>query len=185
MSAGTKLVMLCVFCTTLGVMRMVATGWLGLGVVLIAATVPGLWFVRLILRDLRGSALIAVVIVGFQWLSGRLDLGLAVAGTLLACVAAAMMLSRTTSPADLLDVLDRWLGRIGLPARPRRRLSLAIALTLRFIPALSARAALLSEAHRARSPRRVGWRLVGPLALGTLDEADTAAEALRARAFLE
>ena len=40
-------------------------------------------------------------------------------------------------------------------------------------------------AHLARSPKRAGWRLVTPLAIGTLDEADQAADALRARAHIE
>ena len=61
----------------------------------------------------------------------------------------------------------------------------AIALTLRFIPAISGRSDVLRLAHLARSPKRPGWRLVTPLAIGTLDEADQAADALRARAHIE
>ena len=185
MAAGAKLALPCAFCTGLGILRWQLSGWLGLGMVLAASAFPGGWFLRLILRDLRAPALIGGAIFGFQWFFGRPELGLSIAGTLLACIGAAMMLSRTTSPADLLAVLDRWLEMVGFPVRPRRRLSLAIALTLRFIPALSGRATLLVEAYRARSPHRLGWRIVGPLTLSTLDEADGTAEALRARAHLD
>ena len=175
MAAGAKLALLCAFCTGLGILRWQLSGWLGLGMVLAASAFPGGWFLRLILRDLRAPALIGGAIFGFQWFFGRPELGLSIAGTLLACIGAAMMLSRTTSPPPPRP----------RPVRPRRRLSLAIALTLRFIPALSGRATLLVEAYRARSPHRLGWRIVGPLTLSTLDEADGTAEALRARAHLD
>jgi biotin transport system permease protein len=42
----------------------------------------------------------------------------------------------------------------------------------------------IADAIRARSPRRPGWRLVVPAALAALDDADHAAEALRARGGL-
>ena len=180
--AAAKLVTLCVFCTALGVMDAPAASWAGLGLVGLLALVPGSWFFRLILGDLKSASLIAGFIVAFQWLAGHLALGLSVAGTLLACIAAAMVCSRTTSPAETQGVVDRGLARLRVGPTARRRMSLSVALTLRFIPALSARADHLAEAYRTRSPRRLSWRIVPPLALGALDEADQAAEALRARA---
>ena len=184
-SAGVKLVVLCVFCTGVSMAGWPGAGWVGLAVVLLGGLALGRWFAGLILRDLKGPALIAALIFGFQWFAGRFDLGVSLAGTLLACISAAMMLSRTTSPAELLDVVDGWLARMRLPRKYRQRLALAIALTLRFIPAISGRSDVLRLAHLARSPKRPGWRLVTPLAIGTLDEADQAADALRARAHIE
>lgn len=180
--AAWKLVALCLFCTVLGVVDWALLSWAAVGLILLVSLVPGRWFLRLVLRDLKMPAVIAVFIIGFQWAFGRPELGLMVAGTLMACIAAAMVFSRTTSPAETLGVVDRGLTRLRVPQVARRRLSLAVALTLRFIPALSARADHLTEAYRARSPRRLSWRIVPPLALGALDEADQAAEALRARA---
>ena len=44
---------------------------------------------------------------------------------------------------------------------------------------------LLSEAWRARSPRRTGWQIVMPLAALAIDDAEHVAEALRARGGVE
>ncbi|WP_158969377.1 energy-coupling factor transporter transmembrane component T family protein [Chachezhania sediminis] len=182
--AGAKLIALCVFCTVIGFLRWPFAGWVGLVVVLGMAVVAGGWFLKLILSDLRPAVVIAALIAIFHAILGDPMQGVAVAGGLLSCIGAAMMLTRTTSPAELLDTVDRWLGGLGVPERPRRRLALAVALTLRFIPALSERAGRLTDAHRSRSPKRPGWRILPPLAIGALDEADRAAEALRARADL-
>ncbi|WP_163025844.1 energy-coupling factor transporter transmembrane component T family protein [Chachezhania antarctica] len=182
--AGWKLVGLCVFCTVIGFAQWVVAGWTGLILVLGAARLEGGWFLRMILGDLKSAALIAALIAAFQLALGSPMKGLEIAGGLLACIAAAMMMTRTTSPAELLDTVDGWLETLGMNERPRRKLALAVALTLRFVPALSERAQRLTEAHRARSPKRAGWRILPPLAIGALDEADRAAEALRARADL-
>lgn len=183
-NAGAKLIALCIFCTLIGFAQWVVVGWAGLVLVLLMARAEGGWFLKLLLGDLKPAAVVAVMIAGFQIALGNPWKGLEVAGGLLACIAAAMMLTRTTSPAELLDVVDGWLEALGLSERPRRKLALAVALTLRFVPALSERALRLTEAHRARSPKRPGWRILPPLAIGALDEADRAAEALRARADL-
>ena len=185
LSAGRKLAALCLFCTAVGMAPWVLAGWVAFGFVLALSLVPGGWFLRLILSDLKGIAFIAALIGGFQWLTGNPFLGLRIAGTLLACVSAAMVFSRTTSPAETLDVIDRLLAACRVGPVLRRRLSLAVAMTFRFIPALSERAGRLTDAHRARAPRRVSWRIVAPLALGALDEADHAAEALRARVQID
>jgi biotin transport system permease protein len=74
--------------------------------------------------------------------------------------------------------LMRPFARLGLPVE---RIALAMAMAVRFVPVLAARAGDLSRAWRARSPRRPRHRLLTPLALAALDEADHAAEALRAR----
>jgi biotin transport system permease protein len=96
-------------------------------------------------------------------------------------VAAANLVTMTTRLTDMITVIERLaapLARLGLPPRT---LALAIALTIRFLPVLSDRLTRISEAWRARSPRRPGWRILTPATLATLDDADQVAEALRAR----
>lgn len=183
--AGRKLVALCLFCTALGAAPWPWAGWLGLALLLALAGRIGAWFLRLLLADLRSIAVIAALIVAWHGATGRMGEGAALAGTLLACIAAASLLNRTTAPSDILATLEDLFEALRIGRRLRQRLALAITLTLRFVPALQDRARVLSEAHRARSPRRIGWRLVVPLALGALDEADRAAEALRARSYLD
>jgi biotin transport system permease protein len=87
----------------------------------------------------------------------------------------------TTRLSDMLDVfqwLARPLRRFGLSPR---RLALACALMVRFIPVMLERFSQISQSWSARSSRRPGWRILVPVTLAALDDADRAAEALRAR----
>lgn len=114
-------------------------------------------------------------------LTGDAAQGTAIALRLITAVAAANLVTMTTRLTDMLATLDRLatpFTRMGLPTR---RLTLAIALTIRFIPVLSDRIEALRSAWSARSPRPPGWRILIPAALAALDEADHVAEALRAR----
>jgi biotin transport system permease protein len=183
--AGAKLAALCGFCTVLTLADTPLVPLLAIGLLLGMAARAGGWFVRAVLGDLKFPALIAAFIAAWHIWMGTAQAGLTLAATLLACIAAATMLSRTTSPAELLSAVDTFLACLRVPQKARRRLALAVALTLRFIPTLSARGRLLIDAHRVRSPRRAGWRVLPPLALGALDEADRTADALRARAHTE
>ena len=62
-----------------------------------------------------------------------------------------------------------------------RALAMAIALTIRFIPVMLDRTVQISESWRARSRRGPGWRILTPVTMAALDDADRMAEALRAR----
>jgi biotin transport system permease protein len=107
--------------------------------------------------------------------------GLAIALRLLAAVAAASLVTMTTPLAAMLALFRRLaapLERLGLSSGA---LALSLALMIRFIPVMLARFDQIAEAWRARSARRVGWRVVGPVALSALDDAARVAEALRAR----
>lgn len=97
-----------------------------------------------------------------------------------AALGAANLVTMTTRLADLQAVV-LWLARPLSPLLPPKALALAIALMLRFIPVMADRAAQLSAAWRARSPRKPRVRLMAPLALSALEDADHVAEALRAR----
>lgn len=97
-----------------------------------------------------------------------------------AAMGAANLVTMTTRLSDL-QALVLWLMRPFARFLPAKPVSIAIALMIRFIPVMGERAARLSDAWRARSPRRARARLVAPLALGALEDADRVAEALRAR----
>ncbi|MBN2631292.1 MAG: energy-coupling factor transporter transmembrane protein EcfT [Rhodobacteraceae bacterium] len=122
---------------------------------------------------------VAVVALWHLW-AGQAQQGGTIVLRMLAAVAAANLVTVTTRLSDMMTVLER-LARPLSPILPPRRLALAIALVIRFIPVLSERMALLAQAFRARSPRRSGWRLLAPAALAALDDADHVADALRAR----
>lgn len=122
---------------------------------------------------------VLVVALWHLWI-GDLSGGAVILLRIVTAVAAANLVTMTTRLSDMLAVFET-LARPLSPLLPPRRLALAFALVIRFIPTLSDRMALLAEAFRARSPRRPGWRLAVPATLAALDGADHAAEALRAR----
>jgi biotin transport system permease protein len=100
---------------------------------------------------------------------------------MVAAVALANFVTMTTRLSDMITVfqaLARPLAALGLSPR---RLALAIALTIRFIPVMLERLAQITDSWRARSPRRPRWRVLVPATLAALDDADRVAEALRAR----
>ncbi len=100
---------------------------------------------------------------------------------MLTAVALANFVTMTTRLSDMIAVfqtLARPLGTLGLSPR---RFAIALALVVRFIPVMLERLTQITQSWRARSPRRPGWRVLVPATLAALDDADRAAEALRAR----
>lgn len=116
--------------------------------------------------------------------TGEIARGAVIALKLTTAVALANLVTMTTRLDAMIAVLERLarpLRHVGLQPHV---LAVSIALVIRFTPVLLARAERLAEAWRARSPRRASWRIVVPLALGALDDAEQVAEAIRARGGL-
>lgn len=101
---------------------------------------------------------------------------------LLSVLLLAASVTATTTIAAFMDVLAKlfWpLERLGL--LKAADLSLAVGLVLRFVPEIAARYEALKEAHRARGvPVRLS-RVLGPLIISTLKDADGIAQAIDAR----
>lgn len=162
-----------------------APGWgalaLGLGVLALAAGVAWGWglgpvWARLF-RPLWPFALLLVVWHGVT--ATPLE-GAVILTRMAVAVGAANLVTMTTRLSDL-QALVLWAARPFGRVLPAKALALAIALMIRFIPVMADRAGQLRLAWRARSPRRAPVRLIAPLALSALDDADHVAEALRAR----
>ncbi|MFM7334704.1 MAG: CbiQ family ECF transporter T component [Tabrizicola sp.] len=158
--------------------------------VVLAVIFAGVWLAFLPLGGAEAAHLprrlwplwpFVLVIGGWHLFRGTPEAGLAVVLRMVTMFAAATLLLLTTRFDALLAAFSaflRPLERLGLPVK---RIALALAMAVRFIPVLSQRAGELAQAWRARSPRKPRHRLMVPLALAALDEADHAAEALRAR----
>lgn len=179
--AGVKLAALAVF--TFLLFQLDNPSALALALALIAALhLPGGWpFAAHALRLLRPLWPFALVLLLWHLWTQDPRGGAIILLRLIIAVAAANLVTMTTRLSDMISVIERLaspLARLGLPPRT---LALAIALTIRFLPVLSDRLTRISEAWRARSPRRPGWRILTPATLATLDDADQVAEALRAR----
>ncbi|MFO1203809.1 MAG: energy-coupling factor transporter transmembrane component T [Tabrizicola sp.] len=123
-----------------------------------------------------------VLIVGLWhlWTGNPLG-GLVIILRMVVAVALANFVTMTTRLSDMVAVIQ-WLAS---PLRPLglspRRLALAAALVIRFIPVMIDRIGQITASWRARSSRRPGWRVLVPATLAALDDADRVAEALRAR----
>lgn len=179
-AAGIKLAALALF--TLFLFQLTTPLALGLALIAIAALylTGGARFARHGARMLRPLwPFVALIALWHLW-RDDLTAGGVILLRMTAAVAAANLVTMTTRLSDMITVLER-LARPLSPVLPPRRLALAIALVIRFIPVLSDRTALLSQAWRARSARKPGWRLATPAALAALDDAEQVAQALRAR----
>lgn len=182
--AGPKLAALALF--TLGLFALTAPLPLAAALAAVAALhLPGgRVFALHALRMLRPLwPFVALILLWHLW-QGEGAAGAAIALRMLAALAAANLVTLTTRLSDLLAVAEG-LCRPLAPLLPPRRLALAFALVIRFLPAMALHLAHLRQAWSARSPRRPGWRILVPAVLSALDDADHAAEALRARGGAE
>jgi biotin transport system permease protein len=178
--AGVKLGVLCVFTA---VLFGVSSVWILLGALLgvMVLHAPGGWaFARHAARMLWPVwPFVMVVGVWHAW-TGDVVQGAAIILRLVVVLMAANLVTMTTRLADMMGVVE-WLAWPIRGVLPPRRLALAVALVVRFIPVMGQTWTQIAEAFRARTWRRAGWRALVPMLLATIDEADHVAEALRAR----
>ena len=97
-------------------------------------------------------------------------------------ILAAALVTLTTPTPALIDGLEQGLRRLG-PRVPARRIGLAVALCLRFIPAIQTGVGEAREAQQARGGRARAPGLAVPSIIRTLKLADAVAEAVYARGF--
>ncbi|WP_104492875.1 MULTISPECIES: CbiQ family ECF transporter T component [Paracoccus] len=179
--AGLKLGALCLASTGLFMVRDIPILGAAAVAVLALYAAPGPAFFRAGLRSLRVVLPFVVVLLAWHAISGDMWMGLLITLRMVTLIALANLVTMTTGLEDMVDLVRRLtapLRRLGLPTGV---LEIAIPLVIRFTPVLVARAETLAEAWRARSRRRPGWRLILPLTLQALDDADHVGEALRAR----
>ena len=178
--AWVKLATLCLW--TVALLRVDGI-WLAGAVVLalILAASGGRVFFAQWLAMLRPLWPFAVVIVLWQVWLGAPMAAWPILARLGAAVALANAVTMTTELAEIIALLTRIsrpLARLGLNPKV---LGLSVALVIRFVPVMLQRYDQIVLAFRARSPRRPGWRILMPVLLAALDDADRVAEALRAR----
>ncbi|MDP3197771.1 energy-coupling factor transporter transmembrane protein EcfT [Tabrizicola sp.] len=122
-----------------------------------------------------------VLIVGLWHIwTAEVAQGAAILLRMVSAVALANFVTMTTRLSDMLGVFER-IAKPLSPILPPRRLALAFALVIRFIPVMLDRMGLIRQSWTARSPRAPRWRIMVPATLAALDDADRVAEALRAR----
>lgn len=156
-------------------------GGLLAGIILVYASFGRDGWARL--RRWGGLLPLLAFIALLQVWAGSWPAALASVLRILVMVLVADLVTLSTRLQDMMDVFTALLSpfaRLGLDVK---RLALAVALVLRFVPVLFAAWQGRSEAWRARSPRRPGLVLIGTFFAGALRMADQVAEALDARGF--
>ncbi|GGF52101.1 ABC transporter permease [Azorhizobium oxalatiphilum] len=117
------------------------------------------------------------------WTPAGLMDGIAVTVRVLLMVLLADLVTLSTALEDMMAVLERLLAPLRRFGVSPRKLALAVALVIRFVPVLLAAWRGREEAWRARSTRRPSFSLLPGFLAHTLRLADQVAEALDARGF--
>ncbi len=179
--AGIKLAVLGVGTFFLFMLHDLRLQGLALLVMLVLYALPGGQFFRAGMRRLQVLWPFLAILALWHGVTATYLEGAEIILRLVTAVGLANLVTMTTALSEMIAVI-RWivtpLRRIGLNTRA---MELAIALVIRILPTLVENGQRLTDAWRARSPRRAGWRVVVPFTLLALDDADHLAEALRAR----
>ena len=133
-------------------------------------------------RHLLVSLLLAALLVAvFHVFMHQALLGLCSLLRLVGAAVLGLAVTLSTSVAQLLDLCERVLTPLQRFGVQPQRLSLRIALMLRFTEHFFVQWQRLDEAYRIRTGRRGGWRLLAPLALLMLVAARRVADTLQIR----
>ncbi len=138
-------------------------------------------FLKAGLQALTPLLFFIIAVLIWNALQGQWSEGVRISFRLVNAIAIANLFTLTTRLDDMLVLFQtilRPLSRLGVNTQA---ISLALALTIRFIPVLRIKAAQLRESWRARSLKRANWRIVMPVTILALDDATQIADALRAR----
>lgn len=145
---------------------------------------PGWTFFTAGLGRLRVLWPFAAVVLLWHLAIRDFEAGLVITLRMVTAVGLANLVTMTTRLTDIMAVV-RWLARpfarVGLNMRA---LEIGIGLVIRMVPVLGQKAGQLTESWRARSARRPHWRVVLPLAVLALEDADRVSEAINARGGL-
>ncbi len=133
-------------------------------------------------RKLVASLLIAalLILVFHTWLR-QAELGLVSALRLLSASLLGIALTLTTPGSELLDVFERWLHPLQRVGIRTERFALQLAMMLRFAEHFFVLWTRLDDAHRLRTGKPGGLRLLAPLTIQMLVSARRVADTLELR----
>ena len=178
--AGLKLLLLALFGTLLFLIA--SPIWLaGCGLVCLCLWLSLGQATQIARRLMRSVIIAALLVAGFHVFMGNRELAAVSALRLICASTLGIALTITTRPSDLVEVLE-WLlspfARLGLPVE---RVAMQIALMLRFTEHFFVQWKKLDDAHRLRTGKSGGLRLIAPLTILMLQATRRVADALWAR----
>jgi biotin transport system permease protein len=126
---------------------------------------------------------ILIVITIFQYWSVGPQSAAVIVVRLALMILLADIVSMTTPMLDMMDAIQPLMRPFAMVGFDPEKLTIAIALVLRFVPAMMEEWSRRNEAWRARTGRRASLRLLAPFIGSLVTMADRVAEALDARGF--
>ncbi len=183
--AGQKLLVLCAFTFAIFLTSRLDAHLAAVAFVSGVHLGAGIRFTLLAARRLLPVWPFLAVVILWHIATDDLVGGTVISIRLVATIGLANLVTMTTRLDDLADVFKTLLvpfERIGIRLDG---LEMAIALVLRFTPLLLQRGTMLVEAWKSRSRRHPSWRIVFPLTLLAIDDAERVSEALQARCRAE
>ncbi|GHA45907.1 ABC transporter permease [Amylibacter ulvae] len=133
------------------------------------------------LKMLKPLAWMMAILLIYHVITGQIGEGIRITLKMFALVGIANFVTMTTRLDDMIAVVMILLAPLKLLGINTRSIALAFAMVIRFTPVLFQKSADIANSWRARSPKRVGWRVVLPLCFVAIDDAEHISEALRAR----
>jgi biotin transport system permease protein len=133
-----------------------------------------LWSLRILLPLVLGIGLFQVLVTG--WESALLSIF-----RILFMVMLADLVTASTPMQDMMRVVLPLFAPLKFIGLKPETLALSVALVIRFIPVLAAQWAAQSDAWRARSGKRPGFKLIIPFISRALARTDQIAESIAAR----
>lgn len=146
---------------------------------------PGRIFFRDGLRRLYVLWPFAVGLMVWHAARGAPEAGMMITLRMVSAVGLANLVTMTTRLSDMQALVFKVLRPLRFLGLKPGAIGLAIALVVRFTPELSRKGWQLTQAWRARALRRPGWRVILPLAVLAIDDADHVADALKARGGIQ
>mgnify|MGYP005990029761 FL=1 len=183
--AGPKLLALCLATMVLFSQGSITFHFCVMVSILAVYASAGMVFLRFGLRRIWGLWPFVVMVMVWHGITQEIALGGAISLRILNAVALANLVTLTTKLSDMIGVirfLTTPLRRFGLRTQ---QIELGIALVVRFTPVLTEKGTHLSNAWRARSPKRPKWHIVAPFAVLAIDDAEYVADAIKARGGIQ
>jgi biotin transport system permease protein len=149
-------------------------GVLALYVSVDGALRKGIWLMKPILW-------IVAIIWIFHAFRGDYQAGSIVCLRLLVLVGMANFMTLTSRLTDMIDLFLWLVSPLEYVGIRTSAIGLALGMVMRFTPVLIERVGQLMQSWRARGGKGASWRLILPLFITVVDDADRVAEALRAR----
>jgi biotin transport system permease protein len=181
---GVKLAVIAVIGIVALIFRDAAINWSMFAVLVVIGFTARLRL-RNFLRTWIYVAVLVAIVMGLQFIFGSIESGLAVGGTVFACVQAALILTLTTSVAQLLDTFTTLVSPLRFVGATPETIALTASLMVRAISHISG---LLGEAERAARARGLDSSLkarVVPAILRSVKYAQDTGRALDARGIVD